>query len=95
MSNDETVKLITETLQGALNEHIGDRVDDRTICVIQNHMEEVLHSLLAQLGISAPLPKIDVVVHGPEAMIDIRDPKNGEQITVSQWISRATEGFYD
>ena len=96
MKNDEAVKLVAKTIQENMTKFIGETNTIATRGAIQSNMISVLTSLRNTMDIRAPLPIIQVDIHGSQASVRFFDPENGdEEISLSQWMSRACEGYYD
>lgn len=95
MKNEETIKLMAETLKDSLSKYIGQINNEQTIKELNAHMLDVLHSFSRMLEVYAPLPKIEVTVRDQQASFDFYDPKTGGKINVGDWISKAIEGYYD
>jgi hypothetical protein len=93
-NNDETVKLIADTLKRGMKKFVGERADENTLATMKTHMVDVLTTFGRIADLPAPLPQIDVTINGCEATFSFRDPKTNENISLDQWMSRANEGYY-
>lgn len=94
--NDETVKLMAETLKAGMTKFVGNSDPETARKTVIANMRYVLGAFQRIADINAPLP--DMVVYfstGNEARVCLFDPKTKKEIEVGEWISRASEGFYD
>jgi hypothetical protein len=95
-NNDEAVKLIAKTVQENLTKFIGEKNTENTRAAITANMVNVLKSLENVMGLHAPLPTIQVDIHGNQASVRFFDPEHAdEEISLSEWMARACEGYYD
>jgi hypothetical protein len=93
--DDETVKLIADTLREGLTKFVGSQATQETAAVMKDHMFNTL-KIMGIIGDFKPhIPKIEVSINGNEATFSFRDPKTDEPISISQWLSRSYEGFYE
>ena len=85
------VKIVGDQLRVALaNAFAGERNIDVTRENIKQTMTAVLMNARDTLGLTDPIPRIEVTINGNEAEISLFHPVTGEQISVSEW----TTGMY-
>lgn len=94
MNNDETVKLMAETLKDGLNKFVGSSVSQDSVKEMTSHMTRILRSFMSTDGLIGPLPEIKVSIDLNIATIFFFDPKDGKEISLATWMSRANEGYY-
>lgn len=96
MYTDETVKLMAKTIQESLTKFVGQKMTQGTENEVRSHMVGVLNSMKSISGLHSPLPRIETSVDSDrrEITFSFFDPKTNEQISVSTWLARASEGFY-
>lgn len=98
MNNDETFKLLRETLESSLTKFIGEKVNKDTEACIINAMNYNLTKLAQMSNLCVePLPKIklDTNLEERKVTISFYDPKTNDPISIATWFSRCAEGFYD
>lgn len=97
MSKDEeTIKLMAETIREGMTKYIGEYVNDQTVDAIRSHMEQIINTF-ARTADLYPLPEVQVTTNKTSctATVCFYDPKTGEPLDIMNWISRVKEGFYD
>lgn len=96
MKNDETVKLMAETIRGGLQKFVGQKNDHSTRVELKAHMAQVLEAFKYQADMSiVPSPEIKVEIEGSVAKFSFLDPKTKEPIDIATWMARASEGYYE
>lgn len=90
----QTVKIIKDTIE-ELSFFIGQNCVNLSAKAIQSQMTNMLGSLCNLLDVRAPKPIVDVYICRGSVEITFRDPKEGDNITLDVWASRANKGYYE
>jgi len=85
---------IAKAVLQELSKFVGQPNTQFTRDCIKEDLTGLLMKFSKDMGFRSQLPSVVVEINGTSAAVSIVDPRTGETISLSEWVTRGEGGFY-